>query len=553
MDSLASVRAMAFAGALGLSLLSACGDSADPMARFRDQDPGWHECPAERFDETTAFVAQQLAGRVSCADIRVPLDHDHPAQGEITVAVLRVRADPTRTDAPAILMNPGGPGVDGWSYPLMTAFYWNLEGTTEDPADVAAYRQLARTYDFVGFSPRGIGWSTRLECGHSRPPLPIANPTRRLEPENIDSTLVNSKQVADDCSANPLTPFINTDATARDMDLIRHLLNQEKLNYIGMSYGTWLGNWYASLFPQRVGRMLLTGVTDFSVPLTHQALPQDQGRQQVLDKVLIPYAARHPGRFGLPASESAIRQMIDALPDALHLATVSALIDRNLLSSANAADTAALTLRAAQLLADALREAPAIAEAGLRAFVDTAGFVPATSVPGYEDIAKGIAQELVRRHFRPEAENLDMFWSVVCNDAGTGFTPEAWTLESNLNARLYPDFGGSVRNNACLYWSKPPVARPDPRLAAAAGPILMLQGTMDPLTVLPGAMNSLYLSPNASMVLIDGEITHAPMPPYGNRCVDRPIARYLLDGTPPPRTTNCPSRPLAADTEAKPS
>ena len=75
----------------------------------------------------------------------------------------------------------------------------------------------------------------------------------------------------------------------------------------------------------------------------------------------------------------------------------------------------------------------------------------------------------------------------------------------------------------------------------------MLQATLDPLTVLPGAMNSLYLLPNASMILINDEITHALMPPYGTSCVDQPIAVYFLTGSLPPRTTSCQSRPLAAD------
>ena len=104
--------------------------------------------------------------------------------------------------------------------------------------------------------------------------------------------------------------------------------------------------------------------------------------------------------------------------------------------------------------------------------------------------------------------------------------------QSNLNASLYRDFGGSVRENACLYWRQPPRARPPPQRATEAGPILMLQSTLDPLTGLSGALNSLHLMPNAGMVVIDGEITHAPLPPYGS---------------PPPRTTLCPARPLAAD------
>lgn len=535
-----------------VTLVSCGGTDSDPLSRYQNQAPDWQACAVERFSASDLKLAQQLGARVSCADIRVPLDYAHPTQGEIKVAVLRVQASGTGVNNPAIVINPGGPGLDGWAWPLMMALYWSLDGTTEDPAVVQSYQQLAQRYDLIGFSPRGTGWSTKLECLHPQDPLPVADPTRQLDPANIAKTLFNSELIAQACRDNPLMPHINTDATARDMDLIRHLLHQDKLNYIGLSYGTWLGNWYASLFPERVGRMLLSGVTDFSIPLNHQALPQDQGRQLVLDKVLIPYATRHPDHFGLPATTSALRQMIDALPDPLHAAIVNTLIDHNLLSSASMADSAVLSLRAAQVLHSELQANPGIDQASLLARMANFDFVPLTPDATLNAITRTAAEDLVNRYFKPEAQNLDMFWSVVCNDSGTGFTPQTWVDLGNLNARLYPDFGGSVRDNACLYWRQPLIARPSQQRATQAGPILMLQSTLDPLTVLPGAMNSLELLPKASMVLINGEITHAPMPPYGTSCVDQPIAAYFLDGVVPPRTTSCPSRPLAADAGGAP-
>lgn len=539
-------------GLLALAGLSGCGSSDDPLARFQEQMPDWQVCAAERLGASAAKLAQQLGARVSCADLRAPLDYANPALGEIRLAVLRVRAGSADGDHPAILINPGGPGLDGLPWPINLSVYWSLEQTTEDPAVVRGYQEMAQRYDLIGFSPRGTGWSTRLECPRTQEPLPVADPTRQLDPANTDKTLFNSQLIAQACQDQPLMPHIHTDATARDMDLIRQVLHQDKLNYIGLSYGTWLGNWYASLFPQRVGRMLLSGVTDFSIPLNHQSLPQDQGRQVVLDSVLIPYATRHPERFGLPATALAIRQMVDALPDPLHAAMVNTLIDGNLLSNANLADHAALTLRAAEALHGILQTSPGIDQASLLAQVATTDFVPPTSTTLFNDMARTAAVELVNRYFKPLIQTEDMFWSVVCNDSGTGFTPETWVQQSNLNARLYPDFGGAVRDNACLYWPQPHLSRPPQHQTAQAGNILMLQSALDPLTVLSGAMNALYLLPNASMIVIDSEITHAPLPPYGTSCVDRPIADYFLTGKTPARTSNCQGRPLAADAGSPP-
>lgn len=529
------------------ALLAACGGHDDPMARYLEQPLEWHACAAERFNALDLKLAQRLGARVSCAEIRVPMDYAQPELAEIQVALLRVRAGSPAEDTPALLINPGGPGVEGLFQPLQLAVYWGMDGTSDDPSVVRSYQQMAQRYDLIGFSPRGMGWSTRLECATPQPPLPVADPTRHLDKANIDKTLVNSELIARACEGNPLTPHIHTEATARDMDLIRQVLHQDKLHYIGLSYGTWLGHWYAGLFPERVGRMLLSGVTDFGVPLNHQSLPQDQGRQVVLDQVLLPYAARHPERFGLPTTVAALRQLIDALPDALHAAFVNTLIEGNLLSNANLADGAVVTLRAAQVLHGELQARPGVDRDSLMKWAADFDFVPATAEASLHDMARMAAQDLVGRTFKPEGRKEHMYWSVVCNDSGTGFTPETWVAQSNLNARLYPDFGGAVRENACLFWPLKPRTRPAPQRATETGPILMLQATLDPLTVLSGALNSLYALPNAGMVLIEGEITHAPLPPYGTRCVDEPIAAYFLAGTPPPRTTLCGARPLAAD------
>lgn len=532
---------------LTLAGLSGCGSDDDPLARFQNQSPDWQTCAAERLDASAATVAQQLGARVSCADLRAPIDYANPGLGEIRLAVLRVRAGSASGQTKAILFNPGGPSGDGLLLPLNIWAYWSQEKTTEDPAVVRAYQEIAQRYDLIGFSPRGIGWSTRLECQHTQEPLPVADPTRQLDAANIDKTLYNSQLIAQGCQDQPLMPYINTDATARDMDLIRHVLHQDKLNYIGLSYGTWLGNWYASLFPERVGRMLLSGVTDFSIPLNHQLLPQDQGLQVVLDSVLLPYAARHPERYSLPTTVAALRQMIGALPDPLHAAMVNSMIEGNLLGRADRSDHAALTLRAAEVLHSTLQVNPGIDQTSLLSLMATTDFISTPSASVFNDMARTAAQELVNRYFKPMSRNADMYWSVVCNDSGTGFTPETWVQQSNLNARLYPDFGGSVRENACLYWRKPSVIRPAQQHATQADPIVMLQSALDPLTVLSGAMNSLYLLPNASMIVINDEITHAPLPPYGTSCVDQPIAEYFLTGKVPARTSNCQGRPLPAD------
>jgi pimeloyl-ACP methyl ester carboxylesterase len=346
-----------------------------------------------------------------------------------------------------------------------------------------------------------------------------------------------------------LTPDINTDATARDMDLIRHLLGEDKLNFIGLSYGTWLGNWYASLFPQRVGHMLLSGVTDFSEPLNHQTLQQEGGMQRVLDEVLIPYAVAHPQRFGnLAATADELRAMLGSLPNSLHYATVSTLSETHSLSESTLADVAVMTLLATKVIQAQLLASPGIDESTLTKQLAAYSFSPQQDL---NDNANFAAAAILRSYFlqvgeKPAAKDESMFWAVVCNDTGTGFTPQSWVLASNLSAALYKDFGGYMRDNACLYWTQSGITRPSQDRAASAGAILLLQAELDPLTVLTGAHKSLSLLPNARMIEITGEYSHAPLPPYGTGCVDKPIAQYFLDGT-QSANTSCNRRSLAAE------
>lgn len=103
----------------------------------------------------------------------------------------------------------------------------------------------------VGFSPRGTGAGTTLTCTANEPSREVNFPSDDRSPANIEAMLYNLRLATKACQNNPLTPYINTEQTAWDLDLIRHLIGDAKLNYIGYSYGTWLGAWYAARFPGR--------------------------------------------------------------------------------------------------------------------------------------------------------------------------------------------------------------------------------------------------------------------------------------------------------------
>ena len=238
--------------------LAACGGSdgtspPDPLQPYRAQVVQWTECdPGILGHPSDAMNALRGSQRLRCALVRAPLDWGNPAHGDITLAVMRLAAGKPEARRGALLFNPGGPGVDGLN---LTFRLWDAFAGSS-PADAQGARQLRLLdeYDMVGFSPRGVGASTQLQCGTNEPSRFVDYSVTGWDtPGNLANVHYNGRKTAEACQKNPLTPYINTDATARDMDLLRGLLGDDKLNYVGYSYGTWLGAWYAACSPRRWG------------------------------------------------------------------------------------------------------------------------------------------------------------------------------------------------------------------------------------------------------------------------------------------------------------
>ena len=202
----------------------------------------WHRCPAGS--------AAAMAGGFLCATVVAPLDYRNPSGAKIKLAVVEHAATgPARRGV--IFFNPGGPGG---------------EGTVQFPAWIGFFpKQLLRAYDIVSWDPRGVGASTAVKCfpseaaeiaflGKYASPFPVG---RRQQGAYIRRW----REFGKICAARngALLRHISTADTARDLNLLRQALGQAKLNYLGISYGTFLGATYANLFPRRVGRLVLDG------------------------------------------------------------------------------------------------------------------------------------------------------------------------------------------------------------------------------------------------------------------------------------------------------
>ncbi|MGC0380991.1 alpha/beta fold hydrolase [Streptomyces sp. SAI-129] len=194
-----------------------------------------------------AHRAQKL--RLRCHE--GPLDYRKPDGRTIDVALIRRKATgPNARRIGSLVLNFGGPGVSG------------VSGL---PEYLDQYKPLLDRYDLVSFDPRGVGATIPVRCGKTAD----------------DSGYDGADACAEHSGAD--LPYIGTSHTARDLDLMRHLLGDERLHYFGVSYGTALGAVYAHLYPSHVGRLVLEASVDPTEDLNEEQLSQVKAVQAAFD------------------------------------------------------------------------------------------------------------------------------------------------------------------------------------------------------------------------------------------------------------------------------
>lgn len=214
-------------------------------AAARRKGIAWAPCPA----------GWALPAPVRCGRVTVPVDYTRPFGATVDLAVDRAVA----TGAPgqrqgALVYNPGGPGGSGLRFPLRST------------TGAALWTRTARAYDFVGFDPRGVGRSAPISCQDPRAyaKAPRLDPVPDDEAGKLARRRL-AREYAEGCLARTgaaLLAQMTTPNNARDLDVLRAALGEHRLNYLGASYGTYLGAVYATLFPTHVRRMVVDSVVD---------------------------------------------------------------------------------------------------------------------------------------------------------------------------------------------------------------------------------------------------------------------------------------------------
>jgi pimeloyl-ACP methyl ester carboxylesterase len=465
-----------------------------------------------------AYYAQHLNwqpcdGGFECAQFVVPFDYAKPSGPRFTLPVVKLPAADPAHRVGALVINPGGPGGSGVQYALGARL--------EFPAAV-----LAR-FDIVGFDPRGAGASQpALNCENG-PQLDtfFATDDEPSDPAQLARLIAASRQFAAQCERNSaaLLPYVGTPNAARDMDVLRAALGESRLTYLGKSYGTYLGAWYAQLFPHRVRALVLDGSVDPATSSLDATIAQAQGFQGAFGSFAAWCLAAPGCPLGGSAGDSAAgaEAKVEALITRANSAALASRLD-----DGQVADGAMLLYGVADALYS--RSSWPILKAALAsAFTgDGTGLVE-------------LANQLYGRNPNGTYSTLaNAVTAIDCLDRPWPRSLAPWQSAASTAEKAAPMFGAAIvwGSLTCAYW--PVESYPQPRIKAAGAPPILVVGTLrDPAT--PYRWAQAMAADLATGVLLgwngDGHTAYGE----GSACVDTIVNDYLIDLAIPRGGTVC--------------
>ncbi|MCD7443634.1 alpha/beta hydrolase [Streptomyces lincolnensis] len=470
------------------------------LASYYGQKPSWRSCGVPGFE---------------CATVKAPLDYAEPGAGAVRLALARKKATGPGKRLGSLLVNPGGPGGSAIGY--LQAY-----------AGIGYPAEIRARYDMVAVDPRGVARSEPVECLDGRAMDTYTQTDLTPDDERERTAVVDAyKRFAEGCGARSpkLLRHVSTVETARDMDIVRAVLGDRKLHYVGASYGTFLGATYAGLFPDRVGRLVLDGAMDPSLPARRLNLDQTAGFEtafQSFAKDCVQQPDCPLGTKGTTPAEvgrnlKAFFRKLDARP----IPTGDA--DGRRLGEALATTgvTAALYDEGAwaqlrEALSTAMKEKDG---AGLLVLADSY----------YERDADGRYANLM---FANAAVN--------CLDLPAAFdSPDEVREALPAFEKASPVFGEGLAwaSLNCAYWPVRHTGEPHRIEAEGAAPIVVVGTTRDPATPYRWARALSRQLTSARLLTYEGDGHTA----YGrgSACIDSTINAYLLRGTPPTDGKRC--------------
>jgi pimeloyl-ACP methyl ester carboxylesterase len=472
--------------------------SFSALAEYEQQKLDWSEC-YDYFE---------------CAELRVPIDYADLSVGTFRLSVLRALALDQERRRGSIVVNPGGPGGSGVDYAYSAEYIFSPD--------------IIARFDIVGFDPRGVAESEPIYC-FSDDELD-ENLSADPKPDNateLTETLEEAQRYAEKCLENTdYLEHFTTIATARDMDILRAALGEEKFNYVGKSYGTYLGTLYAELFPKNVGRFVLDGAVDPNIPMKEQTLSQAIGFEGATDAFIKDCLSRNDCPFTGTLTEART-----AITTTLQKAATTPLPQKDPRKNDDRMITESLILVGiASSLYDDVDGWPKLRQA----FTESAA--------GFGDTFLQLADEYSGRNpdgtFR--SNDFDSGAVIDCLDWLDPRTTEQFTLDAKEFATKAPIFGPYIAYSGlhCQFFPQPKSARvANTTTTITTAPIIVIGTIRDPATPYSWSVSLAKIFKGSSLISLDGDghTGHG----RGSACVDNAVDAYLLSGTLPPADLIC--------------
>ncbi|MEV7982228.1 alpha/beta hydrolase [Streptomyces sp. NPDC086519] len=482
--------------------------TAVAAARARAAGIGFGRCAADL----------QASAAFQCGTVSVPLDYAHPDGKQIRLTVSRVAAtqkDPhnskRRVPRQGVLVyNPGGPGASGMLFPMIGV--------------LPEWKRVAAAYDLVGYAPRGVGRSAPLSCvdpGHffKAPSQASTHPSESYK----EARIKEAKAYAQGClrrSGSGLRHYTSLN-NARDLDVLRAALGEDRLTFMGASYGTYFGALYATLFPSHVRRMVLDSAVnpDPERIWYRNNLEQSaafEGRWADFRE----WIARHDAVYGLGDTAAKVQASYDTA-------------SRRLARKAAAGKVGPGQLQGAFLSAGYYDDFwPSRADALSRFLKGDPEPLVRLAAPTVETAA--------------EAENSNAVYTAVeCNDAPWPTAWKTWDQDNTRLARVAPfeTWDNAFMNLPCAYWPVPRQKALDVRTGPGElPPTLILQAERDAATPYAGALEMNRRLSDSVLVTERDAGTHG-IGGGPNQCVNGYLEAYLLEGRLPERRASCAGHP----------
>jgi pimeloyl-ACP methyl ester carboxylesterase len=489
-------------------VVTACAGAHDPggaatasekgppgLDSFYHQHPAWKDCKSG----------------FQCADIRVPLNYAKPGDGELKLAVIRLPAQSRSSHIGSLVTNPGGPGGSGVDFVRSAA--------------AAFGTPIRQQFDIVGFDPRGVGQSDPVHCASAKQlDQYFATDSSPETPAQVAQIAKVSKEFADGCEAQSgrLLPYVGTVNAARDIDILRSALGDQKLTYYGASYGTYLGAFYADQFPRNIRTMVLDGAVDPKLTAEQVNIEQAKGFERALRAFATDCVKRSDCPLGTGSVDSALDQVSALLTRTRTVPLRNGSGDGRTINEAIVSLGIAQPLYVKQLW-------PFLRLALTQAIKNGDG----TSLLASAD------QQVERKPDGTYSNLMEANNAVNCVDKPYARDIPSYQRQAAEAAKAAPRFGPFIvwSTLICGYWPVKTTEQPRPLAATGSPPIVVVGTTRDPATPYEWAKGLASELTSGVLLSLNGDGHTAYL--QGNPCITTAVDTYLVTGKPPAKGTMC--------------